>query len=579
MKSIISFSPTSYYWQHSLPESILLNALGEDYRVYYVRCNGILSGYCSAPSGPNFDKSLICKECKAKCDIILKYSNFEVLNLEDYIDASDLKFAQEVTQEISRNNFLSFKVKGVELGRHAVHDTLLYFKKSSLEFNDEEWCYFLKTFHSCVLSICASEKLYKKVIPDHIITYNSLYSVNASFLSYMEKMNVKKHFMHSGTNLSNRIERMMLHKHFTWSCFKDNILKWDEFKEYDYTKYYSSVTDHFLQLVGSKHMLVYSKKSDAKFDDLINFFNISEDEKVLVAALSSYDERFAVETVGAFSPIEDLYFKDQADWIASLIEWVRSKDNVKLIIRVHPRELPNKRDSATSEHAKKLKRVLVDLPDNVYVNWPQDNISVYDLFKISDGILNAWSSIGKEAALFGIPVLCYSEKLLIYPKDLNFIAKDKIDYFNKLEHIINKDCWSLEISKKTFDWLSFEFEISQIDLSPGVKFSESKSSFIYRVFRKVFNTIFYLGTYKVQAFLSFRKNVYDYKIINQYFMDDQMISTLKIKKAKKAKTENQTYAPLLLELNKLLKALKGNDSTFEKSRLYRNISGSNGHER
>src|SRR5690606_6941171 len=93
-----------------------------------------------------------------------------------------------------------------------------------------------------------------------------------------------------------------------------------------------------------------------------------------------------------------------------------------LIIRVHPREFPNKRDSLKSDHALELEQTLSELPENVRVNWPSDNISLYDLAQIMDVCLNSWSTAGKEMGTLGIPVVLYSADLVFYPADLNYLA-------------------------------------------------------------------------------------------------------------------------------------------------------------
>ena len=86
------------------------------------------------------------------------------------------------------------------------------------------------------------------------------------------------------------------------------------------------------------------------------------------------------------------------DWIRALVRYVARREDLCLIIRVHPREFPNKREMVLSEHAKMLQVALSELPDNVKVNWPTDKVSLYDLANITDAFANAWSSAGKEMA-------------------------------------------------------------------------------------------------------------------------------------------------------------------------------------
>ncbi len=152
--------------------------------------------------------------------------------------------------------------------------------------------------------------------------------------------------------------------------------------------------------------------------------------------MSSYDERFSAESTLGIKPIKDLMFPSQIEWIMSLIEYVKNREELFLIIRVHPRDFPNQRDSVTSEHSKKLKEAFSQLPSNAIVNWPEEKISLYDLKDGTDVFLNAWSMAGVEMTILGKPVVIYSSELVAYPDDLNFIGKTIPDYFNKIELVL-----------------------------------------------------------------------------------------------------------------------------------------------
>src|SRR5262249_46386450 len=163
------------------------------------------------------------------------------------------------------------------------------------------------------------------------------------------------------------------------------------------------------------------------------------------ATLSSPDERFAAQTVGAQGSDEDLLFPKQIDWIRALLRFVASRPDLFLLIRVHPREFPNKREGVLSQNAGLLAKTLETLPPNSRVNWPADQVSLYDLANYTDVVLNSWSSAGKEMALLGIPVVAYSPDLILYPADLNCVGTTEADFFRKVDQAL-ADGWTLERS-------------------------------------------------------------------------------------------------------------------------------------
>jgi hypothetical protein len=185
--------------------------------------------------------------------------------------------------------------------------------------------------------------------------------------------------------------------------------------------------------------------------------------------------------VGAIRADFKLVFPRQADWIKALIAYLGGRKELCLIIRVHPREFPNKRDGLLSEHAIGLRQIFATLPDNVRVNWPTDNVSLYDLANITDVFTNAWSSAGKEMAWLGLPVVLYSRDLTLYPADLNYVGLTEAEYFAQLERALCEG-WSAERILKTYRWCALEYDHAAMDISDSFSASEYRT-----LFRKVFN--------------------------------------------------------------------------------------------
>src|SRR5262249_38520391 len=142
-------------------------------------------------------------------------------------------------------------------------------------------------------------------------------------------------------------------------------------------------------------------------------------------------------------------------WIRALIDWIRTKPDRFLLVRVHPREFPNKRDRKKSEHAEALERELATLPPNVRVNWPTDELSIYDVAEQADVFLNAWSSAGKEMTLLGLPVVIFCPEVLQYPAELNYVGTTRDSYFAAIETAL-RDGWSFEHTRAAFRWCVLE---------------------------------------------------------------------------------------------------------------------------
>ena len=88
---------------------------------------------------------------------------------------------------------------------------------------------------------------------------------------------------------------------------------------------------------------------------LLRHLEIRPDQKLVVAMMSSYDEYIAARAIDEVPSESEFLFPSQLEWIRALIEWFKTRPALFLLIRVHPREFPNKREATKSAHALLLE--------------------------------------------------------------------------------------------------------------------------------------------------------------------------------------------------------------------------------
>jgi len=101
----------------------------------------------------------------------------------------------------------------------------------------------------------------------------------------------------------------------------------------------------------------------------------------------------------------NVLFEDMYDWLDSLLDVVRQHPETLFVIRAHPDESRPGKESRQSVTMWAQSRQVVNLPNIVFVP-PQEHLSSYELILKSKFVLVYNSSIGLEASLMGIPVLC-----------------------------------------------------------------------------------------------------------------------------------------------------------------------------
>ncbi len=473
MAKIIFFSPHSFIWQHAFPEAVAAESLiMSGHEIVYVSCGEILSASCIClsmmgvhPGDKENKRKAICKLCRLREKMIRKEFKMPGYSLASFSESVDEKKIESIMAIISPENFTQLVIEDIPIGKIVTYELLLACKKITANFSKAEWIKYQAILRSSLKTFFILERIFEKEKPDYIISYNSLYSVNAVCTHLAASKNIHTYFMHAGMNLSDRFSNLMIGKISTLNYLVGLVVRWPKVKNITCKKNsLSEVTDHFLELLIGKNVFAYSAPKSRVDVDIRKYFGINTDQKILVATMSSYDEPFAAEFVGAYKRLENVLFENQADWIQALVEWLKTKPDYFLIIRVHPREFPNKRERIKSEHSQILQQKFSNLPRNVVVNWPEDEISLYDLACETDVFLNAWSSVGAEMALLGLPVVLYSRNWLLYPADINYLGETVTEYFNQIERAI-KDGWSFERVRMAYRWYVMTYSGSQVRIN------------------------------------------------------------------------------------------------------------------
>jgi len=480
MRALV-FAPHAGIWVHAFPEALVADALrARGTELVYVTCNGGFSSLCVAMgaqgvtyASSSADKLAVCRACQQNRDFLR--SGFELYrgyDFESVLTQADEARIEELASSAKPATIATFEVNGMAVGRAALYEYLISKKRAGLVLTDEEWPEFRARFVSALRSLLAAEKILDRERPDRVFAYNTLYSVNAMWRAAADKRGIPTYFLHAGVSLKNRLQQMIVGRDSTLRWYTHLMEQWPALRDTPCTEAeLSTVTDHLEQLFRGTSVFAYSAAKSTRSEDIRGRFGVRPDQKLLVASMSSYDEYVAAAAIGEMPPLGSALFPTQVEWIRALCKWMQTRPELFLIIRVHPREFPNKRDGAKSEHAQQLERELATLPPNVRVNWPADKLSIYDLADQADVFLNAWSSVGREMVLLGIPVVVYCPEMLLYPADLNHVGTTVDGYFRAIDTALAEG-WSFERIRKAYRWCVLEFVRSVVDISDGFDFSE-----------------------------------------------------------------------------------------------------------
>lgn len=469
---VVVFAPHAATWVHAFPEAVVAEALARaGHEILYVTCDRILGDYCVAmmAAGVPFEASgeerrAVCDACQARARLLREQFAFGGQDLGSWLRPGDEDAVSAVVDAASRSDPAASVVDGVPVGRFALYQLLIRRKRMDLVFSDNEWAEFKVQLASTTRAALALARVFAAERPDRVLLYNGLYSVNLACRYLADRVGVPTYFLHAGGNLARRRQTLMVGRDHTFRFYPALVKRWPRYRDRPIPpELASAIGDHFVELFTGRSGFVYSSAKSPRPMNLRERFGIPERARILVATLSSYDEQFAAESVGARVQERAPVFPTQADWIRATADFVGSRRDLFLLVRVHPREFPNRRDAVRSQHADLLRNVLSSLPQNMRVNWPDDGISLYELADYADVFLNSWSSAGKEMSLLGCPVVTYAAETLFYPPDLNYAASSREHYFELIEHAL-ADGWRAERITAVFRWLAVEYGYALLDI-------------------------------------------------------------------------------------------------------------------
>jgi hypothetical protein len=479
---VLFFSPHAGIWQHAFPEALVVDAVsrgGAD--VVQITCDRQFASFCvvMASRGVREDsdpaeKAKVCRRCERDRDFIRNNFPHRSYDFGSVLGPADERRIAALLEDARPDRITDFVVDGIRVGQAALYEYLIAHKRAEGGFTTAEWLAFRPRLENVVRSLLAAQRIIEREQPTRIAIYNTLYSVNAMWRAVADQRGIPVYVIHAGPNLAHRLQTLMIARdsttlamyrvveqarsQATWPANRDELVQ---------------VTDHFVEVLRGQNVFAYSAaKSGA---DWRPRFGILPAQKILVATMSSYDEYVAARAVGEQPDEAGLLFPTQIEWVRALVKWVRDRPDLFLLLRVHPREFPNKRESVKSQHAKQLEQALVDLPANVRVNWPDDKLSLYDIAEHADVILNAWSSAGKEMALLGRPVIVYCPSLLMYAPEINTVAETRAGYFAAIDTALAEP-WSFERIRHAYRWCAVEYVRAIASIADGFHYSETRAT-------------------------------------------------------------------------------------------------------
>jgi hypothetical protein len=475
------------------------------------------------------EKNQICIECKKNRDYITKKFKFQTTSIEDNLSKESNDFILNLNNNLSINDIIRYEIEGIPIGKFTLYETIINNKLSSESVPENLYLFVNHQFLNSLKVYFSISEIFKNNKIDAFFSYNALYSVNRIASAVAENNNIPFYTLHASNHLnrSESLKQITIFRGLSLSLpnlFPVNLSPSIVEKnrrtpcgENDLKLNFK----HTSSFYKSDSLWVYSNAVNRISTSILKKkLNIKNDQKVLLAVMRSPDEMIAAEAAGVdLSSKQKGLFETQIEWLKWLNNFALNNLNFFIIFRVHPREFPNKRESVTSENGYAFLQMLegLELSNNFYVNLPNDSLSLYDLIKITDLLLNNTSSVGIEASLFGIPVLGYGESFPPFDPILQTEART-LEEYDGLIRTLSSEEWDFNRIVIAYRWLRLVNYLLPIDISDCYK-SGKFGQFLSRkkIFKKFFPKVGFYSKFFGRIKLSKPKN--SSKIANSLSFD------------------------------------------------------------
>ena len=375
--------------------------------------------------------------------------------------------------EITSSNWTTFELDGAPLGKMAFYDFSLTNKLNTTAIPDHLWASYVSDLNNSLKTYFALKRLMAEHKYNALITYNGMYATNNVAGYVARSFGCKTWSLHAGHHLVDRFGTMYMYESTTLPVLSYKKQEWEEDRSVPVSSDAAAkVTQHVFELIKATNRFVYSSPlGDIDVDALRSTFGVMPNCKLLLATMSSADEIYGAKMAGVLKDGNEApLFENNYEWIKFLIESVGKRPDLHLIIRVHPREFPNKRETKVTQNSDNLRALLSELPNNVSANWPEQEISLYGLAHIVDIVLNASSSAGIEMSALGLPVVSHRvEHMLAYDPHMHPRVENRDDYMDVVDEVLRRG-WSIENMRGAYRWWAFFFTRVAIDISEGFSY-------------------------------------------------------------------------------------------------------------
>ena len=312
-----------------------------------------------------------------------------------------------LVEELSLDDIVQFSREGIALGRFWAYDICVA-TQSATAFKDPKNLEALRaTARTGLLAFEAARSIYYAENPTALVVFSREYAVNRTFSSYFESQGCKIFNAHPrGPSFSRFHSFSVSSSHKADNALADNRIAESMSIPVTRTEL-RLIKEHLaaaIKPIESDRRLFFSlPKSHLTSEKIRANLGLSANAPVITVLMSSPDEAMATE----FGDMYPTSFRkpDDEHHLLTILNTAQIMPDIQFVFRWHPRGFPAGLPSP--DMRRLLEKVFAgsDKIGNVFNNFPSDNLSLFDLAKVTDLALSYRSTAAWDYGALGIPVI------------------------------------------------------------------------------------------------------------------------------------------------------------------------------
>jgi hypothetical protein len=395
---VLCYAPYNRWALHGRWEMTILQSLKlRGAEVEYILCDGLYTD-CDqfwgavAPRPQN-----ACSMCQTQVVNLVHQMGMDFHWLGRYLNTDEQREAKRWADAIADEDLLSAAYGEWTIGEWVRTSVQSHFRANTIDVSRPPVAKVMRSYlYSGLVACFALDRLLDEQAPDVFLLFNGRQSSTRVALELAKSKGIRTVVHERGP----RNETLRMIENETCASLEPVRQFWVEWGDIPLSAEEIERTASFM--AGREHGKDLSwtqfTTSTQPLDEVRAKLGLRADRPVW-ALFTSSDDEVAGEADWA-SP-----FPSQRDWVARTIAFARANPEIDLVVRVHPNTGSKRSTGANRRQLEEMRALAADLPPNVRMVDPEDEISSYSLMDIAAVGLVWVSTVGLEMACKGKSVV------------------------------------------------------------------------------------------------------------------------------------------------------------------------------